>query len=163
MPVTFEDVAVYFSPEEWAELREWQKELYWDVMRENYELVASVGEQVAGQGWPGRGTARGTALASAAADPGDGSCCLLPGAGFADPKPEPALKPERERDSPILEPWDDSDGGVLDVPCTGKCLRPAACTSRLPGRSRLGRHLPGTCRVPRSPRHRARESPALWT
>ncbi|XP_059585406.1 uncharacterized protein LOC102577222 isoform X1 [Alligator mississippiensis] len=94
VPVTFEDVAVYFSPEEWAELREWQKELYWDVMRENYELVASVG------------------------------------AGFADPKPEPALKPERERDSPILEPWDDSDGGVLDVPCTALpcCAQPVPDT-----------------------------------
>ncbi|XP_025975024.2 zinc finger protein 337-like isoform X2 [Dromaius novaehollandiae] len=43
VPVTFEDVAVSFSPEEWAELAEWQQDLYWDVMRENYELVASLG------------------------------------------------------------------------------------------------------------------------
>ncbi|XP_053120702.1 zinc finger protein 775 [Hemicordylus capensis] len=40
--VAFEDVAVYFSPEEWAELAEWQKELYQDVMAENYELVSSL-------------------------------------------------------------------------------------------------------------------------
>ncbi|XP_067414452.1 zinc finger protein 84-like [Emydura macquarii macquarii] len=40
--VAFEDVAVYFSPEEWAELAEWQRELYRAVMRENYELVASL-------------------------------------------------------------------------------------------------------------------------
>ncbi|XP_048366485.1 replication initiator 1-like [Sphaerodactylus townsendi] len=42
VPVVFEDVAVYFTPEEWAELSEWQRELYQDVMVENYELVSSL-------------------------------------------------------------------------------------------------------------------------
>lgn len=42
--VAFEDVAVYFSPEEWAELADWQKELYQDVMVENYELISSLGK-----------------------------------------------------------------------------------------------------------------------
>ncbi|KAG6921946.1 zinc finger protein 647, partial [Chelydra serpentina] len=41
--VVFEDIAVYFSPEEWAALADWQRELYRDVMRENYELVTSLG------------------------------------------------------------------------------------------------------------------------
>uniref|UniRef100_A0A8C4YGZ9 Uncharacterized protein n=1 Tax=Gopherus evgoodei TaxID=1825980 RepID=A0A8C4YGZ9_9SAUR len=41
--VLFEDVAVYFSPEEWAALAEWQRELYREVMMENYELIASLG------------------------------------------------------------------------------------------------------------------------
>ncbi|XP_053121537.1 zinc finger protein 501-like isoform X3 [Hemicordylus capensis] len=40
--VMFEDVAVYFSPAEWAELAEWQRDLYRAVMVENYEVIASL-------------------------------------------------------------------------------------------------------------------------
>lgn len=43
VPVTLEDVALDFSPE-WVELAAWQQDLYWDVMRENHTLVASLGE-----------------------------------------------------------------------------------------------------------------------
>ncbi|XP_054846953.1 zinc finger protein 250-like [Eublepharis macularius] len=41
--VMFEDVAVYFSPAEWAKLAEWQRDLYRTVMVENYEAIASLG------------------------------------------------------------------------------------------------------------------------
>ncbi|KAL8164720.1 UNVERIFIED_CONTAM: hypothetical protein K2H54_003247 [Gekko kuhli] len=43
MQVAFEDVAVYFSREEWAELAEWQRELYRVVMMENYQALLSLG------------------------------------------------------------------------------------------------------------------------
>ncbi|XP_032299022.1 zinc finger protein 239 [Coturnix japonica] len=38
--VAFEDVAVYFSAEEWALLAQWQRDLYQEVMMDNYHLVA---------------------------------------------------------------------------------------------------------------------------
>uniref|UniRef100_A0A8C3NUL8 KRAB domain-containing protein n=1 Tax=Cyanoderma ruficeps TaxID=181631 RepID=A0A8C3NUL8_9PASS len=42
--VTFEEVAVRFSPAEWAALAPWQRALHREVMCDNYDLVASLGE-----------------------------------------------------------------------------------------------------------------------
>ncbi|XP_075704610.1 uncharacterized protein LOC142709578 [Rhinoderma darwinii] len=41
--VSFDDVAIYFSAEEWETLEKWQKELYREVMVDHYQMLLSVG------------------------------------------------------------------------------------------------------------------------
>ncbi|XP_073917151.1 protein KRBA1 isoform X2 [Castor canadensis] len=43
VPISFKDLAVRFTEEEWRLLQEGQREFYRDVMRENYETLVSVG------------------------------------------------------------------------------------------------------------------------
>ncbi|KAI5214806.1 hypothetical protein MUG91_G261n41 [Manis pentadactyla] len=87
--VTFEDVAVYFSREEWEFLNLTQRSLYRDVMLENFELIGSLGfvpsrshvaAQLEGAKEPWAPSVVDTTLVSkaeAGKRPGDGCLCSL--------------------------------------------------------------------------------------
>lgn len=76
VPVTFVDIAVYFSEDEWKNLDEWQKELYNNLVKENYKTLMSLGKNTFPPLWPTVLERGVTCFQPTCTAPGQGVSCL---------------------------------------------------------------------------------------
>ncbi|CAM5095281.1 unnamed protein product [Eretmochelys imbricata] len=104
-----------FLPEEWAALADWQRELYWAVRKENYELVTSLGSDDGRLGCsesPSRALCRGW------------SVCL----GSSGLQGPPALGTGvRDAERPATSAGKGRGAGARD-----RCARPGRCSWQCP-------------------------------
>lgn len=77
VPVTFVDIAVYFSEDEWKNLDEWQKELYNNLVKENYKTLMSLGKDTCPPLWPAVLERGVTCFPPTSRHRGKGSCFFL--------------------------------------------------------------------------------------
>ncbi|XP_044859917.1 zinc finger protein 282-like isoform X4 [Mauremys mutica] len=78
VPVTFDDISVYFNEQEWKSLNEWQKELYKNTMKGNYETLISLVSGCDALSWIKREEQSG---AENQDHVGEGELCTHPSAG----------------------------------------------------------------------------------
>ncbi|XP_069461401.1 zinc finger protein 773-like isoform X2 [Ambystoma mexicanum] len=150
--VTFQDVAVYFSEEEWGCLEDCQKELYWTVMEEVHAALRALGYNITNPGTLFRIRKEKDAFASFPKDRGHrkGHCGVI--TGTAAVNPDILLRIETEA-APAHKDHSTSKGVRPDAaPSSGRPAAPSVCRTRIkqeegdsPAQRQEAKEVPGPC------------------